>query len=79
VVERFTRAGPNTINYEVTINDPNVYASPWKVEVPFNRDGTYQMFEYACHEGNYSMANILAGGRAQDKAAVEEAAKDGSR
>jgi hypothetical protein len=75
VVERFTRMDPNTINYEVTIDDPNVYSKPWKVAVPFNRDETYEMFEYACHEGNYAMANILSGARAKEKAAAEEAAK----
>lgn len=79
VVERFTRAGANTINYEVTIDDPTVYTRPWKVAVPFNRDETYQMFEYACHEGNYAMANILSGARAKEKAAAEEAANKDSK
>jgi hypothetical protein len=69
VVERFTRVDQNTINYEVTVDDPNVYSKPWKVALPLNRDPNYQFFEYACHEGNYAMAAELSGGRAQEKAA----------
>ena len=79
VIERFTRTGAETLLYEVTVSDPNVYTSPWKAEVPFNRDNGYQILEYACHEGNYSMANMLAGARAQEKAAAEQAAGDASR
>jgi hypothetical protein len=69
VVERFTPVDANRINYDVTITDPNVYTSPWTVALPLNRDENYQMFEYACHEGNISIAAELSGGRAQDKAA----------
>ena len=78
VVERFTRVDADTINYEVTVEDPNVYARPWKVAIPLVRDASYQIFEYACHEGNQAVENVLRGGRALDKAA-EEAAKKGSR
>jgi hypothetical protein len=74
VVERFTRVDADTIQYEVTIDDPNVYTSPWKVAFPFSRDPKSQMFEYACHEGNYAMSNMLSGARAEEKA-KEEAAK----
>jgi hypothetical protein len=66
VVERFTRVDANTINYEVTIDDPKVYAKPWKVALPLNQDPNYQIYEYACHEGNYAIPNELSGGRAQD-------------
>jgi len=66
VVERFTRIDPDTINYEVTINDPNVYTKPWKAAVPLNRDPAYRIYEYACHEGNTAVENILRGGRALD-------------
>jgi hypothetical protein len=70
VVERFTRVSENTINYEVTITDPKVYTAPWKVSMPLTRDDGYQMFEYACHEGNYYfMTNTLSGGRARERAA----------
>lgn len=67
VVERFTRVDQDTINYEVTIDDPNVYTKPWKLAIPLNRDPEYQIFEYACHEGNYAVENILRGGRALEK------------
>jgi hypothetical protein len=78
VVERFTRVSSDTIQYEVTIDDPDVYTKPWKVAIPLERDPNYQIFEYACHEGNHAVANILSGGRALDEAA-EEAAKKGAR
>ena len=74
VVERFTRVDADTIHYEATIEDPNVYARPWTVSIPMNRDQNYRIFEYACHEGNQAVENILRGGRAEDKAA-EDAAK----
>ncbi|MBI2150951.1 MAG: hypothetical protein HYU27_10170 [Acidobacteria bacterium] len=67
VVERFTRVDQDTIHYEVTIDDPNVYTKPWKLAIPLNRDREYQIFEYACHEGNYAVENILRGGRALEK------------
>ena len=78
VVERFTRVDADTIGYEVTINDPNVYTSSWKVAIPLVRDASYQIFEYACHEGNQAVGNVLSGGRALDKA-TEEAAKKRSK
>jgi hypothetical protein len=65
VVERFTPAGGQTIQYEVTVEDPAMYFRPWKVAMPLSRDQEYQMFEYACHEGNHAMANILNGARMQ--------------
>jgi hypothetical protein len=73
VVERFTPVAPNTIDYRVTIEDPKVYAKPWTVELPLNRDETYQMFEYSCQEGNYAMANSLSFGRKRDREAAAAA------
>jgi hypothetical protein len=55
------------IDYEVTIDDPKTYARPWKVALPLNRDSEYQIFEYSCHEGNYSIPNELTAGRARDR------------
>jgi hypothetical protein len=66
VTERFTPVSPDRIDYEVTIDDPKAYARPWKVALPFNRDPEYQIFEYSCHEGNYSIPNELTAGRARD-------------
>ena len=71
VVERFTRIGPTTLDYEFTVNDPRTWTRPWKGSLPMVRiEGP--MFEYACHEGNYGLTNILAGSRAQEEAAKEE-------
>jgi hypothetical protein len=66
VVERFTRADKNTINYEVTIDDPKMYTKPWKVAIPLTREANYQIYEYACQEGNRAVENVLSGGRALD-------------
>jgi hypothetical protein len=71
VVERFKRVDAETISYEVTISDPEIYSAPWKVAMPLTRDPNYLIYEYACHEGNLAMGDILRGGRAKDK---EEAA-----
>jgi len=72
LVERFRRLDANTITYHATIDDPVVYTRPWTVELPLNRDPNYQMFEYACHEGNFSIPNELSAGRARDR--TEQAA-----
>ncbi len=69
VVERFTRVDENTIDYDVAIEDPKVFTAPWKVAMPLHREPDYQLFEYACHEGNRAVPNTLSGGRARDKAA----------
>jgi hypothetical protein len=55
------------VNVKVTIDDPNIYSRPWKVAIPLSRESNYQIFEYACHEGNEAVANILRGGRAAEK------------
>jgi hypothetical protein len=69
VVERFTRVDETTINYEVTVDDPKVFTTPWKVAMPLTLEPKHQSFEYACHEGNYALPNTLSAGRARDKAA----------
>ena len=72
MVERYTRTGPNTLEYRFTIDDPTVWTRPWTGMFAFVRDDTqYELVEYACHEGNYGMTNILSGARAQEKAAHE--------
>ena len=68
VTERLTRVGPNTINYEFTVDDPGTFTRPFSGEVPFNRlDGL--VYEYSCHEGNYAMSNVLSGARAEERQA----------
>jgi hypothetical protein len=69
VVERFTPVDANTIDYDVTIDDPKVYTKPWRVRMPLTRDPSYQMYEYACAEGNYATPNMLAAGRAEEREA----------
>jgi hypothetical protein len=67
VVERFTRSSPDTISYEVTIDDPPMYSRPWKAAFPLTRDANYRIYEYACHEGNHAVENVLSAGRAAEK------------
>ena len=67
VVERFTRTGADTLLYEFTVDDPESFESPWSGEIPMTRSAG-PLYEYACHEGNYSMANILAAARAAEGA-----------
>jgi hypothetical protein len=66
-VERFTRVSADRIDYQITIEDPTMYSAPWTMELPFVRDANYQMYEYACHEGNKATEMILGGARAQEK------------
>jgi hypothetical protein len=69
VVERFSRTGPDTLKYEITINDPGTWTKPWSLMIPLSR-ADHPMWEYGCHEGNYGMAGILAGARAEERAAA---------
>jgi hypothetical protein len=63
VTERFTRTAPDEIHYAFTVEDPEIYRRAWSGELVF-RPSTGQIYEYACHEGNYGMMNMLAGERA---------------
>ena len=76
MTERFTRVGADTLNWEVTINDPNTYVKPWTVMIPL-KGKAEQVFEYACHEGNEGMFGTLSGHRAAEREAAQ-AAKKGS-
>ena len=68
VIERFTRLDVETIDYQVTVDDPATYTRPWTAAIPMTKlQGT--LFEFACHEGNRGMVGILAGTRAEEKAA----------
>jgi hypothetical protein len=66
--ERFTRAAPDRIDYRFTIDDPATYTRPWTAALPLQGVPDYVIFEYACHEGNYSIQNVLSGARAQERA-----------
>ena len=74
LTERFTRVGPAKLRYEFTVNDPTVWVQPWTAMFVFDLDDEqYELVEYACHEGNYGMFNILSGARAKDREAAEAA------
>ena len=77
LVERFTRVDADTIDYQFTVDDAAAFTRPWTAAIPMSKIRG-PVFEYACHEGNYGLQNILNGARLQEKAA-EEAAKKGSR
>jgi len=66
-VERFTRVAAGRIDYRFTIDDPVTYGRPWTAMLPMTNLPDYVIFEYACHEGNYSIRNVLSGARAQEK------------
>ncbi|HXP89250.1 MAG TPA: hypothetical protein VN841_31310 [Bryobacteraceae bacterium] len=68
VVERFSRTGPEILKYEITINDPGTWTKPWSLMIPLRR-ANHPLYEYACHEGNYGLAGILAGARVEEQAA----------
>jgi hypothetical protein len=71
VIERFTRVDDGTILYKFTIDDPTVFSKQWTAEYPFLATKG-PIYEYACHEGNYAMPDILGGARAAEKATVNE-------
>ena len=66
VTERFTRTGPETIQYEFTVTDPNTWAEPWGGSYPIKKFAG-PIYEYGCQEGNYGMPNILSGARAAER------------
>ncbi len=68
LIERYTRTGPDTLRYEFTVDDPTIWTAPWTGTFTFGRDDDqYELVEYACHEGNYGMTNILSGARAEEQ------------
>jgi len=69
LTERFTRTGPDTLEYEATVDDPRTWTRPWTMHISLDR-GADPLFEYACHEGNYAMRNILSAARTSDGAAA---------
>jgi hypothetical protein len=71
VMERFSRTGPDTILYTFEIDDPATFVEKWGGEVPFNRTDEL-IYEYACHEGNYALSNVLSGERSREKREAEK-------
>ena len=71
MTERFTRIDPEMIDYEITVNDPLTFTRPWTMRLTLTSQPDYEIYEYACHEGNHAMRNILSAERAYEKAAAE--------
>ena len=67
VVERFTPSDSNTIEYTATLTDSQMFTQPWTVSIPLQRDSSYRIYEYACHEGNRAVENILRDARAMEQ------------
>src|SRR5688500_20396077 len=59
LTERFTRIDPEMIDYEITVNDPLTFTRPWTMRLTITQQPDYEIYEYACHEGNHSMRNVL--------------------
>jgi len=74
LVERLTRLDANTILYKFTVDDPTAFTKPWSGEIPM-RKTQEGIFNYECHEGNYTMTDILAGARTQEKRSAEQGLK----
>jgi hypothetical protein len=70
LTERFTRVSDDTLTYRFTVDDPKVWTRPWTAEVPWKKS-IGPIFEHACHEGNYSLTNLLRGAREDEKRARE--------
>ena len=63
LTERFTRLSDDILDWQVRIEDPNTYTAPWTLEIPLRHDMNYTVYEYACHEGNRAVTNILSTAR----------------
>jgi hypothetical protein len=72
LVERFTPLGPDTLEWSVTFDDPHAWARPWTFAMNLTHDESQPAFEYACHEGNYGLRNMLSAARAEEAAAKKK-------
>ena len=73
LIERFKRVDADTFDYTFTVSDPAVFTAPWTVSAPMSRLAQGRIYEYACHEGNYSLANMLKGARTRDQSVGDNA------
>lgn len=71
LVERFERVSARFVNFTVTVDDPTTWARPWSYSVPLTEDDSQEIHEYACHEGNYGLRNILSAGRSDDRKGIK--------
>jgi hypothetical protein len=67
LIERFTRIGERRVEWTLTFDDSTMWERPWTYSLPMTEDDTQVIHEYACHEGNYGMANLLSAARAEEK------------
>jgi len=67
VTERFRRVAQDELSYELTIDDPKTWTKPWTIHMPYKLDPSYNIYEYACHEGNYMMLDSLEAARQLEK------------
>jgi len=72
LIERFTRTAPDTIHYEFTVDDPATFTAQWTAALDLQLKPGYQIYEYACHEGNYGLRNMLSASRADDRYAAPQ-------
>jgi hypothetical protein len=75
LTERFTRIDPDMIDYEATIDDPVTYSRPWTMKLTITTQPSYELYEYACHEGNGAVKYALSGERAYDRAVADAVAR----
>ena len=72
ITERFTRTAADKLSYDAVIDDAGTWTRPWTMHVDYPLDPTYELYEYACHEANYGLPDILKGARLQGKAPREK-------
>ena len=75
VVERFSRIDKDTLLYKFTVDDPSTWTEPWSGEYPWPASDN-RVYEYACHEGNYAMGNIMRGARLLEEEAIAKKGSD---
>jgi hypothetical protein len=78
-IERFTPTSPGKLEWSFTVDDPSTWVRPWTFAMPLTRSDAEAVLEYACHEGNRAMANLLSGARAEEKRGTGEAARAAAR
>jgi hypothetical protein len=67
IVERFTRVGPNTVRYQYTVTDPKTWTRPWSVDTTMPRVEPSMIYEFACHEQNYGLMNVVTGTQIRER------------
>jgi hypothetical protein len=72
IVERFARIAPDKLSYDAIVEDPGTWTRPWTMHVTFPLDKDYELYEYACHEANYGLADILKGAREDEKKGIKK-------